>query len=198
MTKICKFHSCDKLIVAKGLCGPHYYQQNNGKPLKPLRQVTPRTTDICLYEGCQKPFFAKNLCQQHYRQQQQGRPLSPLREEANPEWGNGRIIGRYHSVYRPDHPNARCDGYVSRNRLVMSEFLGRPLLKSEHVHHKNGNRTDDRIENLELWTRNHPSGTRVVDAIDYALEILKTYAPQYVLWSTLPEDNLESTEKQSR
>ena len=66
--------------------------------------------------------------------------------------------------------------------MVMSNHIGRPLRKDETVHHKNGNREDNSLSNLELWTTNHPSGKRVEDALLWAKQFLEsvtltTYVP---------------------
>jgi len=83
----------------------------------------------------------------------------------------------YVEVYVPDHPNAMANGICLEHRFAMSEHLGRALLPGENVHHKNGVRSDNRIENLELWTTNQPSGQRAVDALDWAREVIATYEP---------------------
>lgn len=81
----------------------------------------------------------------------------------------------YIKVWAPDHPNAQKSGWILEHVKVMSDHLGRPLLPQENVHHKYGDKADNRLENLELWTTSQPSGQRVEDKIAWALEFLASY-----------------------
>lgn len=89
--------------------------------------------------------------------------------------GKGWLKDGYVLVYQAGHPNAHPDGSIKQHRLVMSEHLGRPLLDHETVHHRNGDRADNRIENLELWSTWQPAGQRVEDKVAWAREVLELY-----------------------
>ena len=71
--------------------------------------------------------------------------------EENPQWKNGlKKHGKYIAVLCHYHPFATKHGYVLEHRLVMEKHIGRYLTKDEDVHHINGIKNDNRIENLML------------------------------------------------
>jgi hypothetical protein len=62
---------------------------------------------------------------------------------------------------------------IAEHRYVMMMYLGRNLSPEETVHHKNGVRDDNRLENLELWTGDHQPGVRVADHIEHMIDLYR-------------------------
>lgn len=121
--------------------------------------------------GCGETVTYKHLCPaqlanqgpKRYIQghQNRGRTKTPAQRlrsslpmEKNGRWKGGRFIDQdgYALVKKPDHPAARLSGYVLEHRLAMEAHLGRFLTEKEVVHHKNSNKSDNRLDNLELLT----------------------------------------------
>src|ERR1700682_45731 len=71
-------------------------------------------------------------------------------------WKGGRTIDKsgYVLVWNPDHPQANHAGYVREHRLVAEEILGRFLTRDEVVHHKDGDRSNNDPENLQVFDSN--------------------------------------------
>lgn len=90
-------------------------------------------------------------------------------------------------AWRPGNPDGHVHstGYIRvsigkqrkayKHRQVMEAMIGRPLLPEESPHHRNGQRADNRPDNLELWSKKQPPGQRVIDKVRFAIEMLRLY-----------------------
>ena len=166
----CSIEGCRKPVKARGWCGTHY-----------RRWLTYGTTDDpkppkephCSVENCDRPNESKGMCAAHYaRWKAHGDvradiPIKPQGEYLPPR------ITKAGYVMSWDPSRMRM---VYEHRLVMESILGRELLQEENVHHINGDRTDNRPENLELWSSSQPAGQRVADKLRWAQDLIELYA----------------------
>lgn len=159
----CSFEVCGKSISTGGLCRGHYNQRRVGKALTPLRGYLNKLGP-CSFEGCGRQRTDAGFCHTHYEQKRRGKELRPRRIAKGFTNSQG-----YREVY--------SDGrWMREHRLFMERHIGRKLFKHENVHHINGQRADNRIENLELWSKSQPCGQRIVDKIQWAKDFLVQYA----------------------
>jgi len=176
----CVVDGCDKEQYAWHMCRKHQRRlRTTGRT--DLGERIPWNKsgiEVCVMDGCKNDHLAKGFCSKHYtafrtfldkdRQPEHRKRINPQKEKG------------YVNLYMPNHPYATRGGFIKEHRYIMEQHLGRLLEPNENVHHKNGNRSDNRIKNLELWSVKQPKGQRVEDKVEYALEILRLYAPEYL------------------
>ena len=78
--------------------------------------------------------------------------VGKYRGKNSSRWNGGKTFHKdgYVYIYSPTHPYRDHHRYVFEHRLVIEKSLGRYLLPTEHIHHLNGDKKDNRIENLNI------------------------------------------------
>lgn len=170
----CVVEGCNAHRFARQMCTLHYGRWR--KYGDPQREPAPREQAVCTIDGCEREAVSRKMCSSHYAKwRKHGDPNFQSTPQTRRKDGRKRDPQGYVRLYMPEHPNARKGGHIAEHTVVMAEFLGRPLLPTENVHHRNGVRDDNRIENLELWSKCQPSGKRVSDLVAFAKQIIERY-----------------------
>lgn len=176
----CAVEGCLRQAKSRGWCHGHYQRWYRTGEVGAEMPIGRRRHDpVCQVADCDRDTYAKALCNTHYRRllaNGDARPDEPIRVVT----GGGWLSHGY--WYVPVAPEERwlADGesQIGEHRLQLARELGRPLAPDEVVHHINGTRTDNRLENLELWCTAHPRGQRIGDKVAFAIDILRRHAPE--------------------
>ena len=125
--------------------------------------------DNCKVDYWEKRYFANRYKHGYCSRECQWRDKTLIRsKEKSHLWKGGRIEHGYYIFIKLGKgvPGTDSQGYAREHRLVMEKHLGRLLNKDEDVHHINGIKTDNRIENLVVLTKTihhklHRTGVKV-------------------------------------
>lgn len=128
---------------------------------------TRRYEKQCVEPDCTAAAESRERCGPHYRR------LLAKEGPTRPSIGLNQGAGWLDSAgYRRRMHNGRM---VMEHRLIKEQELGRPLHRDEIVHHINGVRSDNSLDNLEVWVTSHPAGQRIADVLAHAYEMIKRY-----------------------
>ena len=178
MTKgdVCRVDGCEGAVRSLDLCYKHYMRQYRKGTTEGADQTT-YDTEMCAVGTCTRRRVKSAYCRAHYTRLYRHGDVQehiPLREVGTVTWS----LNKKGYVRRHQRINGKSVT-ILKHREVMEQHLGRKLLRSEEVHHVNGDKQNNRIRNLELWSTSQPAGQRVEDKVAWAIEILDLYGRDF-------------------
>jgi hypothetical protein len=145
----CSVPDCERPSQARNLCSLHYNKARREKTLPALTE----SAKGCHVLGCSGAFYAKGFCAEHYGQwRKHGDPLCRKRHRRGA--GYTSPLG-----YKYVTVNGKV---VLEHRHILEEHLERPLRSDEVVRHLNGDRSDNRLENLSIGHKDRKGRRSVI------------------------------------
>lgn len=179
----CAVESCFRPVQAKHLCHAHYARVRIHGCAEPVGLKVPmKKLDFCSVEGCARKYFVRGFCHMHYERLRKTGDLGPVQSRVMPV-GTGSMAAFGYRRIKVLNETGQKTRWKFVHRKVMEDHIGRPLLSHETVHHLDGDRQNNNLENLELWSSRHGPGQRVSDKIDFAKSILTEYGVSHPIFT---------------
>lgn len=192
----CVSPDCGRRPFSNALCTLHYARWKKGEDVgttppefnreKVIEQYSNHAA--CLLPGCGSRPVNRWMCSKHAQQRaaglidEQGNPLRPVAPTGRrPQQGLIRDGAGYPLMVAPEWYKGKTrDGRILAHRFILEQHLGRYLESHEVVHHKDGNRQNNALSNLELHTRktHPPAHEHTTQSVEAGIEALRHNDPQ--------------------
>lgn len=164
----CNVEGCLNKHNSYGLCQAHYARKKRGIPLDRPWKTKPYDKEFCKVDGCNEDHYSRGYCTFHLQRFKRGKSFDDPRFVIIRDKTFDQIVWKINNC---GYLTGSWQGKkVIQHRVFWEIHHGRKLKTFENIHHINGIRDDNRIENLELWTKPQPCGQRPEDLVAWVIE----------------------------